>query len=51
MLFVMQAVWKEDQPAEISRFPAACRLMQTLFERPVVQRIFHQHQIEHLMKL
>ena len=51
MLFLMQAVWTENQPADLSRFPACRHMMQTAFTRPAVQRVIETHQIEHLTHL
>jgi glutathione S-transferase len=48
MLFLMQAIWVENQPADLSRFPACRRMMQTAFTRPAVQRVMKIHQIENL---
>jgi glutathione S-transferase len=48
MLFVMQAIWTENQPADLSAFANSSRLMNTAFERPAVQRVLAEHQIEHL---
>jgi len=48
MLFLMQAVWVENQPAELSRFPACRRMMKSAFARPAVQRVIAIHQIENL---
>lgn len=51
MLFLMQAVWVENQPVVMAQFPNALRMMQTAFERPAVQRVIAVHQIEHLTKI
>jgi len=51
MLFVMQAIWIENQPADMSAFPNCSRLMKTAFARPAVQRVLAEHQIEHLMEI
>jgi len=51
MLFVMQAIWKENQPEALSIYPNTVRLMRTAFERPAVQRIMKIHNIEHLTDL
>ena len=51
MLFLMQAIWVENQPADLSLFPACRRMMQTALQRPAVQRVIGTHQIEHLTDL
>jgi len=51
MLFLMQGVWTENQPADLSDFPNAVRMMKTARERPAVQRVMRIHQIEHLADL
>ena len=51
MLFVMQAIWKENQPDDLSAFSNCSRLMKTAFARPSVQRVMAEHQIEHLMEI
>lgn len=51
MLFVMQAIWKENQPDALSAFSNCSRLMKTAFARPSVQRVMAEHQIEHLMEI
>ena len=51
MLFVMQAIWKENQPGELSAYPNTVRLMRAAFERAAVQRVMEIHNIEHLTEL
>jgi glutathione S-transferase len=51
VLFVMQAIWKENQPADLSKLPNSVRLLKTAFERPAVQRVMAIHQIENLADL
>jgi glutathione S-transferase len=51
MLFLMQAIWAENQPADLSLYPACRRMMQTALQRPAVQRVIDIHQIEHLTDL
>ena len=48
MPFVMQAVWVENQPPDLTQFANSARLMKAAFERPAVQRVVAIHQIEHL---
>lgn len=51
MLFLMQAVWVENQPHDLAPFPNAVRMMNSCFERPAVQRVIATHEIEHLTHL
>ena len=51
MLFLMQAIWKENQPSSLSSFPNSKRMMQTAFARPAVQRVIAIHQIENLIEI
>jgi glutathione S-transferase len=51
ILFLMQAIWKENQPADMSLYPNSVHMMLAAFERPAVQRILEIHQIQHLTKL
>ena len=51
MLFLMQAIWVENQPADLNNFPSAKRMMLDTLERPAVQRIFDIHKIEHLAEI
>jgi glutathione S-transferase len=51
MLFVMQAIWKENQPRDLSAYPNTIRLMETTFTRPAVQQIMKIHGIENLTAL
>lgn len=48
MLFLMQAIWVENQPADLARFANALRMMQTAFARPAVRRVIETHEIESL---
>ena len=48
VLFVMQAIWKENQPVDLSKLPNTVRLLKTAFKRPAVQRVIAIHQIENL---
>ena len=50
MLFALQALWVENQPADLSAYPNTIRQMQAVFERPAAQRIITDHHIEHLSK-
>ena len=51
ILFLMQAIWKENQPSDMTLYPNSVRMMLTAFERPAVQRILEVHQIQHLTQL
>jgi glutathione S-transferase len=51
ILFLMQAIWKENQPANLAQFPNSIRMMQAAFTRPAVQRILSIHRIEALTRL
>lgn len=51
ILFLMQAIWTENQPASLQAFPNSTRLMQTAFARPAVQRVMAVHEIEHLTQI
>jgi glutathione S-transferase len=51
MLFLMQAVWTENQPADLRPYPNSIRMMRTAFARPVVQRVIAIHQIEDLTEI
>jgi len=51
ILFLMQAIWRENQPADMSKFPNSVRMMETALERPAVQRVLDIHEIQHLKKL
>jgi len=51
ILFLMQAIWVENQPADLAQFPACRRMMQTALARPAVQRVIAIHQIENLAEI
>tara|TARA_B110000259_G_scaffold89106_1_gene103651 strand:+ start:32824 stop:33483 length:660 start_codon:yes stop_codon:yes gene_type:complete len=51
ILFLMQAIWTENQPADLSIYPNALRMMKTALKRPAVQRILEIHDIRHLANL
>lgn len=51
MLFLMQAIWTENQPADLGDYPNSVRMMRTAFARPAVRRILAIHGIEHLTRL
>jgi len=51
MLFLMQAIWVENQPDDLARYPHALRMMQTAFARPAVRRVIAAHGIEALTAL
>lgn len=45
-LFVMQAVWPEVFPTRADDYPNIKNLMDTLFERPAVRRVYDAHMQE-----
>lgn len=51
MLFVMQAIWQENQPPDLYRYPNAIRMMKTACDRPAVKNLLKIHNIEHLAQL
>jgi glutathione S-transferase len=51
ILFVMQAIWKENQPPNLASHPSSMRMLRNALERPAVQRVMRIHQIEHLAEL
>ncbi len=51
MLFVMQAIWTENQPEDLAAYPNTVRLMRKAFERPAVQRVMQTHGIMQLTQL
>ena len=48
MLFVMQAIWTENQPADLSAYPNCRRQMRAALQRPAAQRILDLHGIRQL---
>jgi glutathione S-transferase len=51
ILFLMQAIWTENQPADLSLYPNVVQMMRTALKRPAVQRILEIHDIQHLANL
>ena len=51
MLFLMQAIWVENQPSELAQFPNAVNMMRGAFKRPAVERVIAAHGIEALSKI
>ena len=51
MLFLMQAIWKQSQPANLADYPKMLRLMESALQRPAVQKVLQIHDIEHLAAL
>ena len=49
MLFIMQAIWEENQPPTFDNLPNISRMMQTVLVRPAVKTILCSHQVEHLV--
>ena len=48
IMFLMPALWKENQPDNLTNFPNILHVMQTALERPAVQKILDIHGIHHL---
>jgi glutathione S-transferase len=48
MLFIMQAIWRENQPGDLNRLPNTLRMMRASLQRPAVQRVMAAHEIQHL---
>ena len=51
MLFVMQGIWRENQPENLNEFPRAVELMRNTCDREAARKILQIHNIEHLAKL
>lgn len=51
MLFLMQAIWVENQPTELAHFPNAVNMMRGALTRPAVERVITAHGIEALSKI
>jgi glutathione S-transferase len=51
MLFLMQAIWIENQPTDLAQFPHCLRMMKTAFKRPAVERVVATHEIEQLTRI
>ena len=51
MLFVMQAIWKENQPATFDHLPNVRQLMKTVLARPAVKKVLATHDVEELSQL
>ena len=51
MLFLMQAIWVENQPPDLTQFPNSTRLMKTAFARAAVQGVIDIHQINNLIEI
>ena len=51
ILFVMQALWKENQPRDLSAYPRCKQQMEAAFARPAVKRVIDIHDIRHLTVL
>ena len=49
MLFIMQAIWKENQPPTFDNLPNISRMMRKVLVRPAVRTILRIHQVEHLV--
>ncbi len=51
ILFVMQALWRENQPRDLPIYPNCLRQMRAAFARPAVQRVVAIHEVEHLARI
>ena len=51
MLFIMQAIWKENQPSTFDPLPNVRRLMKTVLARPAVKKVLVTHDVEALSQL
>ena len=51
MLFLMQAIWVENQPPDLASRANAVRMMKACLQRPAVQRVMTTHRIEHLARI
>ena len=51
MLFLMQAIWVENQPVELAQFPHAINMMRGAFKRPAIERVIAAHGIEALSNI
>ena len=51
MLFVMQAIWKENQPGTFDHLPNVRQLMKTVLARPAVKKVLATHDVEELSQL
>lgn len=49
--FAMQALWRENQPPDLSCFPNARRCLKTVLERPAARRVSSRNEREHLARL
>ena len=51
MLFLMQAIWEENQPANLKNFASARKMMLEAFRRPAVKKVIEVHEIKHLTNI
>ncbi|MDH3946220.1 MAG: glutathione S-transferase family protein [Chromatiales bacterium] len=51
MLFLMQAIWVENQPVELAQFPHAVNMMRSAFKRSAVEQVLIAHGIEALSNI
>ena len=51
MLFIMQAIWKENQPSDFGHLPNIKRLMKAVLARSAVRSVLKIHQVEELGKV
>jgi len=51
MLFLMRAVWVENQPTALAQLANAVNMMRGAFKRPAVERVIAAHGIEALSNI
>ena len=49
--FAMQALWRENQPPDLPRYPNARRCLRGILERPAARRVLQRNEREHLALL
>ena len=49
--FAMQALWRENQPSDLSQYPNAKRCLQAILDRPAARRVLRRNEREHLARL
>ena len=49
--FAMQALWRENQPPDLSLYPNARRCLKTILDRPAARRVLQRNDREHLARL
>jgi glutathione S-transferase len=51
MLFIMQAIWEENQPSTFGHLPNIKHLMKAVLARPAVKSVLNIHQVEELAEV